>query len=129
MPQTKIRVFRNKDKTIPLFEWLDTLEEEEPEAFAMCLAAVLDLERKGSELRRPTADLLRDDIWELRTRVGKVRYRILYFFIGKDEAVLSHGFAKPGRKTPKVEIERAITRKGLVTQAPMTHLGTWSNIQ
>jgi phage-related protein len=128
MPQTAIRVFRNADKTIPLFEWLDQLEEEEPEAFARCLAVIQELERLGSELRRPNADVLRDGIHELRAHLDSVQYRILYFFTGQNVAVLSHGFLKDTAKVPEEEINLALERKRLVEQSGFKHLGTWRPI-
>jgi hypothetical protein len=41
---------------------------------------------RGHELRRPYADYLRAGVHELRARVGRVNYRILYFF-GDDEII------------------------------------------
>ncbi len=64
-------------------------------------------------MRRPAADFLRDGIYELRAKLGRVHYRILYFFCGKDIACLSHGFTKEGT-VPNTEIERAIRAKRLV---------------
>ena len=49
---------------------------------------------RGFELRRPMADLLEDGIYELRVRVGKVNYRILYFFHGRNVAILTHAMTK-----------------------------------
>ena len=46
-------------------------------------------------------------IFELRTAVGGYAGRVLYFFRDGGTAVLTHGFAKRGRKTPRREIERA----------------------
>ena len=47
-------------------------------------------EQFGRELRRPRADMLRDGIYELRTEVRSVNYRLLHGFVGKDVALLSH---------------------------------------
>ena len=41
----------------------------------------------GHELRRPEADLLRDNIYELRIGLQGINYRILYFFHGKQAAL------------------------------------------
>jgi phage-related protein len=68
------------------------------------------LSEMGHELRRPEADYLRDDIYELRTGLGSVNYRVLYFFHGRNEAVVSHGFTKEA-EVPSREIEQAIKRK------------------
>jgi len=40
------------------------------------------------------ADLLRDGIHELRIWVGRVNYRLLYFFHGRDLAVPGHAIRK-----------------------------------
>ena len=71
-------------------------------------------------LRRPHADMLRDGIYELRARVGRVNYRMLYFFHGRDVAILSHGFTKE-REVPPAEIERALERKQRYERAPEEH--------
>jgi putative component of toxin-antitoxin plasmid stabilization module len=117
MPQTTILVYRQANGDIPLVEWLDDLSTKEPKAHAKCLERILRLSELGYELRRPLADSLRDGIFELRAQVGKVHYRILYFFFGQNVAVLSHGCTKEGA-VPKQEIERAIERKGQVESNP-----------
>src|ERR1019366_4808136 len=57
--------------------------------------------RPGHELRRPIADILRDEIYELRPSHRGVQYRILYFFRDRDVVVLSHGIMKR-QKVPDV---------------------------
>jgi phage-related protein len=64
----------------------------------------------GRELRRPLANILRDGIYELRIRKGRVNYRILYFFHGRNLAILGHALTKED-KVPKADVERAIRRK------------------
>ncbi|MFO0972902.1 MAG: type II toxin-antitoxin system RelE/ParE family toxin [Phycisphaerae bacterium] len=74
----------------------------------------------GHELRRPTADYLRDKICELRSKRGRVNYRILYFFHGRNAAVLAHALTKED-KVPAVDIERAIERRRLYEGNPKKH--------
>ena len=74
----------------------------------------------GHELRRPEADYLRDDIYELRARRGRVQYRILYFFHGQRLAVLAHALTKEGQ-IPPADIERAIRRKDAFAQDLENH--------
>ena len=54
---------------------------------------------------------LQGEIWELRTRYEKTNYRLLAFWDKRDTQntliVVSHGFIKKTKKTPKVEIEKA----------------------
>jgi putative component of toxin-antitoxin plasmid stabilization module len=52
---------------------------------------------------------LRDGIHELRARVGKVNYRILYGFVGTEVALLACGLTKQQR-VPPVDIDRAVAR-------------------
>ena len=76
----------------------------------------------GYELRRPLADMLRNGVYELRIRKGRVNYRILYFFHGKDTAILGHALTKEDR-VPPAEIERAMRRKQAFEASPSSH--TW----
>jgi putative component of toxin-antitoxin plasmid stabilization module len=69
----------------------------------------------GFELKPPHTKLLRDGIYELRIREGRQNYRVLYFFSGKNIAVLSQGFTKES-EVPPAEIARAIANKRLVLQ-------------
>jgi phage-related protein len=78
------------------------------------------LELEGHELRRPYGDYLRDGIYELRTSLGGVHYRILYFFQGIEAVVVSHGLTKE-RSVPGVEIERAIRRMKQFRSDPPSH--------
>jgi hypothetical protein len=113
MPQTELLVFRNESRAVPLTEWLDDLEKTEPKAYVACLERIQQLERPGYELRRPVADSLRDGIHELRAKRGRVQYRILYFFHGKNVACMTHGFTKEG-VVPDTEMARAVHAKELV---------------
>ena len=68
------------------------------------------LEQMGHELRRPEADYLRDEIYELRASYQGVNYRMLYFFHGRDAIIVSHGLAKE-REVPRREIDLAMRRQ------------------
>ena len=76
-------------------------------AFAKCVIRIRRLAEMGHELRRPEADLLRDGIYELRGRDGRVNYRILYFFHGHNIAILANALTKED-KVPKSDIEREV---------------------
>ncbi len=64
--------------------------------------------------------MLRDGIYELRAKKGHVQYRLLYFFHGRNIAILAHGLTKEDR-VPPVDIERAIKRKKLFEANPKAH--------
>lgn len=78
------------------------------------------LRELGHELRRPEADYLRDGIYELRTRVHGVHYRILYFFHGRVAAVVAHGLIKE-REVRVREIDLAVSRKMKFLGNPERH--------
>ena len=120
MPDTQLFFYQDKNGHAPALEWLIKLRRRDGKAYAACLAKVRMLAAFGHELRRPTADLLRDGIYELRARRGRVNYRILYFFHGRDVAVLACGLTKE-KEVPAAEIERVMTRKKRYEQDPQTH--------
>jgi len=70
-------------------------------------------------------DIIDGKLWvqedELCTRLGNVRYRMLYFFHGTAQAVISHGIAKKTAEVPPIEISRAIERKKKFEQNPQRH--------
>jgi len=123
MPITRLIFFREADGTAPVIEWLTQLRSENARAFAKCRVRLARLAAVGHELRRPEADYLRDDIYELRSRFGSVNYRVLYFFHGRNVAVVSHGFTKED-EIPSREIETAIKRKLAFVAAPAKHTYT-----
>jgi phage-related protein len=117
MPKTMIHFFREEDGRVPILEWLAELEQRQRRAFEKCLY-MLDLLRQFEhELRRPQADLLRDGEYELRTKVGRVNYRMLYGFVGKDLVLVSHGFTKEA-EVPDTEIDLAVSRLALYRRDP-----------
>ncbi len=120
MPQTRLLFFQDADGIAPVWEWLKDLRASNPKAFAKCVVRIRRLAELGHELRRPEADLLRDGIYELRARLGTVNYRILYFFHGRNVAVLGHAITKEN-EIPTVEITRAVERKRTFVASPGTH--------
>ena len=109
MPATEVFFFRDEDGSVPVLDWLNSFRNRNERAYKKCFALIRLLEEFGYELRRPRADMLRDGVYELRTRVGNVNYRILYGFVGKDVALLAAGLTKE-KKVPSSEIDAAIGR-------------------
>ena len=117
MPLTTVLLYRDTDGTVPIYDWLDTLQ---PKAKQKCLVRVRRLRELGFELRRPEADYLRDGIFELRTAFERRNLRMLYFFHGASIAVISHGLVKESIVPPR-EIELALRRKRMFAASPRTH--------
>lgn len=120
MPATEIIYYREIDGSVPVLDWLEEVARRDRRAVEKCGARIMLLRELGHELRRPVADYLRDGIHELRVRVGRVQYRILYFFHQQNTVVLAHGLVKE-KEVPDVEVERAILRKGKLERAPARH--------
>ena len=77
MPQTKVVFYKEDDGTVPVLDWLDGLPTK---ARDKCIKKIERLKELGHLIRRPEADYLRDNIYELRTQLRNVQYRLLYFF-------------------------------------------------
>jgi hypothetical protein len=120
MPRTDVVFYQEVPEDVPVLDWLKELHRSDQPAYARCVAAIARLAEFGHELRRPLADILRDGIYELRIRKGRVNFRILYFFAGRNVAILGHALTKEG-KVPKADIERALRRKQAFESAPARH--------
>ncbi len=120
MPETEVLFYCEADGSAPVVEWLDELAKRDRRAFNKCRQVIVRLATVGHELRRPIADLLRDGVYELRVRVGTVNYRLLYFFHGRDVAVLAHGLTKE-KAIPETDLKLALKRKEFFEAAPKTH--------
>lgn len=120
MPQTDVVFYQEDRDDVPVLDWLKDLRRSGPRAYESCVAAVARLAEFRHELRRPLADMLRDGIYELRIRKGRVNYRILYFFHGRNLAILGHAITKED-SVPRADIERAIRRKRAFEADPARH--------
>ena len=105
---------------VPVLDWLRKLRQDDRKAYAKCVVRIRRLAEEDHGLRRPEADYLRDGIHKLRAKSGRVHYRVLYFFHGRNIAVLAHSLTKEA-EVPPVEIDRAIERKALYEKDPEGH--------
>ena len=117
MPETKVIFYKDDDGTVPVVEFLNDMPHRPRQKLYV---RIQRLKLLGHELRRPEADYLRDDIYELRVRFGHVNYRILYFFSGSTVAILSAGLTKEDIVPPR-EIDRSMERRLRFIQHPDRH--------
>ena len=117
MPAVEVFYFQEDDEKVPLIRWLDQLSAK---AQQKCQVRLGRLEALGHDLRRPEADYLRDDIYELRASYQGVHYRMLYFFHGRTAVVVSHRIAKEQRVPPH-EIDLAVKRRRVFESSPEKH--------
>ncbi|MBD2338129.1 type II toxin-antitoxin system RelE/ParE family toxin [Calothrix sp. FACHB-156] len=121
MPETRVIFYQDQDGVAPVLEWLKTLLKQDRKGYANCVARIQQLANTGYELRRPATDYLRDGIYELRAKHVRLQYRILYFFSGKNVAILAHAIIKDEDQVPDMEIERAVQRKAQFEANPAIH--------
>lgn len=119
MPSTQVFFFQD-ERGIPVRSWLQELQQTDKRVYAKCVARIRLLAQLGHELRRPLADYLEEDIYELRIRRGRVNYRILYFFHGQNTAILAHGLVKED-VIPQADLTRAVKRKKAFLKDPEKH--------
>lgn len=118
MPRVRVVLHCEASGVVPFLDWFRSLPSDVQDK---CRVRIERLAEQGHQLRRPEADYLRDGIYELRARHKNVRYRILYFFHGRETAVISHGFSKPGAKVPAIEVRRAVVRSRAYRMKPEAH--------
>lgn len=117
MATIELVYYREEDGTVPLIEWFNKLPQK---VIQKCHVRLARLEQLGHELKRPEADYLRDDIYELRASYQGVHYRMLYFFHGRAAVIVSHGLVKE-RIVPLKEIALAVRRRNRFTAEPERH--------
>jgi len=83
--------YKEDDGSLPVMEWLDLLVEE---VRGKVIARIDLLRSGGPTLDYPYTSQIEGRLREARLRVGKTRYRVLYFFDESRTAVLLHGFTK-----------------------------------
>ena len=117
VPKTRVAFYAEDDGSAPALEWISEQSSKVQEKLFYMVAR---LEAEGYALRRPEADLLRDKIYELRVKVNRVNYRLLYFFFGHNFAVVAHGCTKEGRVEIS-DIDRAVRRRDKFLSNPKGH--------
>jgi phage-related protein len=103
-----IKFYESASGKYPVEEFMDSLEVKSQ---AM-IAKTLDLlEEFGIELGMPYTKYLEKQLWELRIRVGRNRYRIIYFLHTERTFILLYGFSKKTDAVSRADIEIAKNRR------------------
>src|SRR5437763_421820 len=72
--------------------------------------SIEQLRLRNVQAREPLVKHLEGKLWELREESQTNIYRLLYFFFTGRRIVFLHGFQKKGQRTPRREIETALSR-------------------
>ena len=125
MPAVEVVFYCEANNLSPVLEFLKDCERTDKNVVPKLQYKIQRLADCGWELRRPEADFLRNDIYELRVRHGKVNYRLLYSFFTDPgdkakQGVLLHGCTKEA-EVPAGDIDLAIKRMDNFTRDPAKH--------
>ena len=104
----EIEYYEAPNGSCPIKEFLDGLDKKKELPHALHLIKLLSIH--GYKLERPYVDFLEEGIYELRIRVQRMQYRILYFYFFQGKIVLSHGLRKE-RKIKSADIDKAKRHK------------------
>jgi len=104
-----IEYYQSEAGRSPVKEFIDSLDIKSKARVARTLDL---LEEFGTDLGMPYAKHLEKQLWELRVRHGRNRYRIIYFLATGQTFVLLHGFTKKTGPVPRSDLETAEQRQG-----------------
>lgn len=103
-----IEYYRSGTGRSPVKEFIDSLDARSRARVARTLDLLGEF---GTELGMPYAKHIEGQLWELRARQGRNRYRIIYFLAVGRMFVLLHGFTKKEGPVPRSDIEIAERRR------------------
>jgi phage-related protein len=99
--------YTQADGDSPIVEFLAGLDQKTQARFAW---SIEQLRLRNVQAREPLVRHIEGKLWELRESSGRRIYRILYVFFTGRRVVFLHGFQKKTMKTPRREIEIALSR-------------------
>jgi len=104
-------MYEKTDGKVPVLDFILGLE---PKQQAKIYREINLLERFGNELHYPHVDTIKGDkykgLWELRIEFSSNIFRIFYFLPRNKNAILLHGIVKKSQKTPRKELDVALSR-------------------
>lgn len=102
-----VELYEDEHQASPVQNFMNDLD---PRRRAKLLAIVRLLEEQGPALGFPYSSQVRGRLRELRTRMGREHYRVLYFGSPKRTFVLLHALSKRSAKIPQRDIDVAEQR-------------------
>jgi phage-related protein len=104
MAEWSIEFYALEDEASPVADWYAA---QSPKVQAKLLWTFELLEELGIEVGMPYVKFLGDKLYEIRIRVDRNSFRVIYFAYTDRKFILLHGFQKKTQKTPKKELEIA----------------------
>ena len=96
---------------IHMEEFLISMGNKDQAKIVAYINKLIELLDQNSYPHSKISKYLREGIFELRVNLKNRTTRNLYFFEKNKMIIFTHGFIKKSNKTPKKEIEKAITIK------------------
>lgn len=104
----EIIYYETESGNCPVYEFINSL----PVKMQAKTAKELELlEELGTAIKMPYSRPIQDGIHELRIQLGSDISRIFYFFFIGQKIILTNGFIKKTRTTPRLELEKAFKYK------------------
>ena len=103
----KVLFYRTQSGRSPVREFIDNLPLSDQVRFGEVIDELLTA---GLEAARLILKPIEGKLWEVKFKSVGGSYRVLYVLISKNEMVWLHAFKKKTQKTPKKEIELALSR-------------------
>jgi phage-related protein len=103
------RFYRSDSGREPVREWLKSLPREDRRIIG---EDIKDVEFSWP-IGMPLVRSLGRGLWEVRSSLPHGRIARLIFCVDEDRMVLLHGFMKKSQKTPKLDIDLALKRRGV----------------
>jgi phage-related protein len=106
-----VELYEKVDSKVPVLDFILSLN---PKQQAKIYREIDLLEKFGNELHYPHVDTIKgkkyNGLWELRIEFASDIFRIFYFLLKNNKAILLHGIVKKKQKTPKKELDTALER-------------------
>ena len=103
-----IEYYQSGNGRHPVDEFIKSLEVKSQARIARTLDL---LEEFGIDLGIPYTKYLEKQLWELRVRLGRNRYRIIYFLATGRTFILLHAFSKKTDTVSRTDLEIAKNRR------------------
>lgn len=104
MTKYQVVFFEKENGEVPAEDFINSLDTK---MAAKVYRLLMMISENGPELREPYSKHLDDGIFELRAKIGSNITRVLYFFFVGRRIIVTNGFIKKTKKTPKSEIDKA----------------------
>ena len=104
MAEWLIKFYTDREAKSLVAEWF---EAQDAKTQAKLLWVFDLLAESGIDVGMPHVKPLEDKLYEIRVRVDRNAYRIIYFLHTGQQFILLHGFQKKTQKTPTKELKLA----------------------